>query len=312
MRFLPLFLSCIVAAAPVLAAPADDALFRQISEREYAWARADGGGGEDDQRIAPHLQDVRPAAQAKRLAYLQQVLAELDAIKPASLSPEAAVDYAVYRFDIENRVTSLKFRDYEMPVNSDSSFWSELGYTARAPFKTEADYRNWLNQLHEIPTYFAEQVANMRAGEARGFTPPQVTLAGRDQSVAQVAEAKTVEDSFLYLPFKEMPASIAEERRAALRAEARKTIEQEDLPAYRTLLAFLRGDYIPKNLLAPLDYKAMGASSQKAIEDKYLPGTLAGASGPVLRAFLKAFQARERLASRIAWTVATSPSIAAT
>jgi len=42
----------------------------------------------------------------------------------------------------------------------------------------------------------------------------------------------------------------------------------------------LRGDYIPKNLLAPLDYKAMGASSQKAIEDKYLDGTLAGASGP--------------------------------
>ena len=42
----------------------------------------------------------------------------------------------------------------------------------------------------------------------------------------------------------------------------------------------LRGDYIPKNLLAPLDYKAMGASSQKANEDKYLPGTLAGASGP--------------------------------
>jgi multiple sugar transport system substrate-binding protein len=42
----------------------------------------------------------------------------------------------------------------------------------------------------------------------------------------------------------------------------------------------LRGDYIPKKLVAPLDYKAMGLPSQKAIEDKYLPGTLAGASGP--------------------------------
>jgi multiple sugar transport system substrate-binding protein len=42
----------------------------------------------------------------------------------------------------------------------------------------------------------------------------------------------------------------------------------------------LRGDYIPKNLLAPLDFKAMGADSQKAIEDKYIDGTLAGATGP--------------------------------
>ena len=132
-----------------------------------------------------------------------------------------------------------------MPANSDSSFWSDIGYTARAPFKTESDYRNWLNQLHEIPAYFAEQIANMRAGVVRGFTPPRVTLTGRDESVAQVAEAKSAQDSALYLPFKQMPSSIPAATQAALRAEAEKVIEQEALPAYRTLLAFLRKDYIP-------------------------------------------------------------------
>ena len=54
-----------------------------------------------------------------------------------------------------------------MPANSDSSFWSDLGYSARSPFRTETDYRSWLNQLHEIPAFFDEQIANMRAGEAR-------------------------------------------------------------------------------------------------------------------------------------------------
>ena len=41
----------------------------------------------------------------------------------------------------------------------------------------------------------------------------------------------------------------------------------------------LRGDYIPKKLVAPLDYKAFGAASQQEIESKYIPGTLAGAEG---------------------------------
>jgi len=243
MRLLSLFLLCLSSQA--LAANADDAKFNAISAREYAWARADGSGGENDERVAPHLQDVRPAAQAKRLAYLEQVLAELDALKPANLSPPVAVDYAVYRFDIETRAAALKSRDYEMPANSDSSFWSDLGYSARSQFRTETDFRNWLNQLHEIPAWFEEQIANMRRGEARGFTPPRVTLAGRDAAVAQVANAANAEDSFLYLPFKQMPAAIPAATQAAMRAEAKQAIEQQDLPAYRALLAYLRNDYIP-------------------------------------------------------------------
>jgi len=243
MRLLSLFLICLSSAA--LAASPDDQKFKMVSAREYAWAQADSGGGEDSESIAPHLQDVRPAAQAKRLAYLEQVLADLDAIKPARLSPSVAVDYAVYRFDIETRVASLKSRDYEMPANSDSSFWSDLGYTARGTFKTETDYRSWLNQLHDIPAYFGEQITNMRAGEKRGFTPPKVTLAGRDEAVAQVADAKSAEESFLYLPFKKMPATIPAATQAAIRTEAKQAIEQQALPAYRTLLSYLRADYIP-------------------------------------------------------------------
>jgi len=243
MRLLSLFLICLSSAA-IAAGPADQQ-FKMVSAREYAWAQADTGGGEDSETIAPHLQDVRPAAQARRLAYLEEVLADLDAIRPADLSPSVAVDYAVYRFDIETRVAALRSRDYEMPANSDSSFWSDLGYTARGAFRTEADYRKWLTQLHEIPAYFDEQIANMRAGARRGFTPPRVTLTGRDEAVAQVANARSGEETFLYLPFKEMPSGIPAATQAAMRAEARSVIERQALPAYRALLAFLRTDYIP-------------------------------------------------------------------
>jgi ABC-type glycerol-3-phosphate transport system substrate-binding protein len=41
----------------------------------------------------------------------------------------------------------------------------------------------------------------------------------------------------------------------------------------------LRGDYIPKGLLAPIDPEALGAASVEDVEARYVEGTLAGAQG---------------------------------
>ncbi len=245
MRRLALLSIAALLASPTWAAATGDAAFKSLTDREWVWRQTQNAGGEDDDRIGAHLPDVSPAAQARRLAFLQDVRRQLDAIRPASLSDSVQVDYAIYRYDIDTRIAQLVFRNWEMPANSDSSFWSDLGYTARTTYRTEQDYRHWIAQLHDIPHYFDQQIANMRAGEARGFTPPKVTLAGRDQSVATVLDAKMPEETSLYTPFRTMPPSIPAAIQAALRAEARTAIADEALPAYRRLLAYLRDDYIP-------------------------------------------------------------------
>jgi ABC-type glycerol-3-phosphate transport system substrate-binding protein len=43
--------------------------------------------------------------------------------------------------------------------------------------------------------------------------------------------------------------------------------------------ASLRGDYIPKGLISPIDTAAVGAKSASDLESRYVPGTLAGAAG---------------------------------
>ena len=148
------------------------------------------------------LPKVDPATQEMRLRYWEDVLHKLDEIPRAQLSPEEQINYDVYRPEIENFVADQKFRDYEMPANSDSAFWTDFGYTARRPFKTLTDYKNWIAQMRDVPRYFREQIANMRAGLARGFTPPRLTLQGREKSIATIAEGKP-EDNLLYTPFRE-------------------------------------------------------------------------------------------------------------
>jgi len=242
-------LAVIILAAALPAHAADqsaDARFKALYTREWVWREEQNAGAddEDSEHPADHLPKVDPATRDTQLHYWQEVMKELDAIPRTGLSPANQINYDVYKPQIAALIAEQQFRDYEKPLNSDTTFWTDLGYTARKDYRSAADYRAYIGQLRDIPRYFREQIANMRAGLARGFTPPKVTLAGRDLSVAAVADTRP-QDTLFYTPFKQMPASIPAAEQAQLRADGLRAIADGVVPAYRDLLAFLRNDYIP-------------------------------------------------------------------
>jgi uncharacterized protein (DUF885 family) len=221
-----------------------DAQLRAIYTAEWTWREAQLPDDEDSQKpIADHLPRVDPGAQQARLRHWEDVLRSLDAVARDDLSPKERLNYDVYRPQIEVLIANQRFRDFEMPANSDTTFWTNLGYTARRPFRTLEDYRHWLAQMQDIPRYFREQMDEMRAGLARGFTPPRITMQGRDSSITAVTDAAP-EDSLFYTPFKTMPGVLPLEQ-ANLRAQAVQTIREVVQPAYRDLLEFMRTDYVP-------------------------------------------------------------------
>jgi uncharacterized protein (DUF885 family) len=85
----------------------------------------------------------------------------------------------------------------------------------------------------------------MKAGLARGFTPPKVTLVGRDSSLTSVTEVRTPEDTVFYQPFKQMLATVPAAEQAQMRAEAVKLIREVVQPSYAKLLKFMREEYVP-------------------------------------------------------------------
>jgi len=250
--FLALLVSCLPAFA---AAPVDDGgpvsadqRFQAIHEREWAWrSREFGMGDKDDPDYQPRhtLRSVDAESQAARLQVWEDVLAELDTIDSARLSPENRVHLAVYRPQVENLAAEVRFGGYEMPFNSDSSFWSNLGFMARQELRTAEDYRAYIDRLADVPRHFDQHIENMRAGLARGFSVPRAVLDGRDVSISTVAELQDPTESPLYKPFERMPASIPAPEQAALRADARAAIADGVIPAHRKLLAFFREEYVP-------------------------------------------------------------------
>ncbi len=223
-----------------------DGRLRGIYTEEWKWRLEQFPGLEGSTKPVPnHLSKEDPATQEMRLHHWEDVLDQLDAIPRAELSTEEQLNYDVFRPEIEDAVANQKFRDYEMPANSDSAFWSDFGYTARRPFKGLTDYQNWIAQMRDVPRYFREEIANMKAGLARGFTPPRATLAGREKSIATIAEGKA-EDNLLYTPFREPMVGVETSEQEKLRSEAAQVIRELVQPAYADLLKFFRDEYVPR------------------------------------------------------------------
>ena len=229
---------------------APDNRFKVLYTQEWSWREGQHLEEDEDQtaahkEISPQLPRVDAATQQARLEHWRGVMKQLDAIQPDSLGPADKVNYAIYRAQIEVLINRQKFREYEKPLNADTAFWSILTVTALKPFQTERDYTNYIAQLNDIPRYFHEQIANMRSGLKRGFTPPKVTLMGRDASVSAVTNAKRPEDVIFYTPFRDMPTSIPADEQSRLRARGVEAIRKSVIPAHMELLKFIQTEYIP-------------------------------------------------------------------
>jgi uncharacterized protein (DUF885 family) len=268
--------AAILATSPALSAPAAaplgsaDKRFEAIYAAEYAWRLKLAGPSEDGPKSEElKLPDVGPSVQAERLARWTEVSGQLADLPVAKLSKANQVNYAVYKGQVDALLAEQRYREYEKPLNADSSFWGEVAESARGTFRTEADYRGYIAMLRDIPRYYDQQIANMRAGLARGFTPAQVTLQGRDAGVALAADAANPEDSPFYAPFKTLPASLPPAVRDDLRRQAADAIAKAVTPAHARLRAFLRDQYIPgaRRTLAAYDLPDGKAYYQSKIRE---------------------------------------------
>ena len=236
------------AAAPAKPAAriSADARLKALYDGYAAWDSKETGSFENARgeiESAAYLPRVDEASQLRRAAHLQELLTQLNAIPASQLSADEKVNAEIFRTVLENAILDAHFRTWEMPFNSDSSFWTYLD--ASQPFDDTAGYRRYIARLRDIPRYFGEQTVNMRAGLERGFSVPRTTLNGRDKSIATFIVDDPEKSSF-YKPFKNLPSSISSAEQAALRAEARAAISQSVMPAYRKLLGFIQNDYLPR------------------------------------------------------------------
>jgi uncharacterized protein (DUF885 family) len=235
----------VVSASPLAAEEAADARLAEVADSYYDYqleqfGLTENANGSTDRGAT--LWSVTPEAQRARAARYVEYLSELEAIDRSALGANGRTNALVLRTLLEAEIGDTRFAEWEMPFDSDSNFWSYLA--PRGGFTTAEEYHNYIGRMRDIPRYFAEQTANARAGLARGFSVPRVTLEGRDVSIASYV-VDDPEQSPFWAPFADMPRSIPADEQERLREAGRTAIAKHVTPAYAQWLAFFREEYLP-------------------------------------------------------------------
>ena len=223
---------------------AADVRLRRLYTTEWNWRQVEMAreSSSTSGALSDHFPKVDAASQEARLEYWARALAELDSIPYGELSPDERVNAQVFRTSVQALATDVRYKTYEAPFNADTFFWTE--FTPRQGFQTLEEYRRYLRRLRDVPRYFDEQIVNMRAGLARGYTVPRVAVVGRDKTIEPYLKADSTNP--LYATFTMMPPSIPVADWAALRDEAAVVIRDRIVPAYAGLLAMMRTEYLTK------------------------------------------------------------------
>ncbi|MEQ1617765.1 MAG: DUF885 domain-containing protein [Terricaulis sp.] len=247
MRLIALALTSLLLAAPALAQTPSQDLSRLFGdERAMVWrenplAATNDGVHEYDDR----LPSVTPEANLRQAVGDRALLARLNAIDRAALSRQEQVSYDLFAFMVGERVRFAAYREWRLPINNDSGFYTEILQLAdlQAP-RTTRDYENYIARLNDVPRYFRENIANMRLGIRDGFTLSAEIIGGVREVVSGLRYARP-EDAPLWTPFENFPASVPEAERAGLAAAGRAAIADAVIPAFDEFRVFFLEEYAP-------------------------------------------------------------------
>ena len=226
------------------------------------WAAREG-----DESAKGKLRDVSPEAYAKRKDALLKLIDELESIKREHLLADEQISYDMMMTQLKQDVAEIDYKTYEMPLTAEYGFHAQTTNLSNAfRFRTAKDYKDYIALLGAIPTFFEQNVSNMRAGMERGFTVPRAVLDGYSDSIKVYIKDDPTETVW-YRPFKSLPESINAEDKEALQQEAAEVIASSVVPQYQAYLTFFEQEYLPaEKTIAAYDYPNGKAFYQNQIK----------------------------------------------
>lgn len=249
--FLKLFLVCLLLGLnqPALAEDGEAEKLHQLFNDEWDQRLSDeplsatfSGVHDYDHKLACVTEEC----------YLQQkagdenFLVRLGEIDRGALQRDDQLNYDLFGFEMRSRINQANYRTWRIPFLSDFGFYSSImGLADAMPFRTVENFENYIARLNDVPRYMGEQIDNMRAGLAEGFTQPKVILGRIIPAVATQLQDFAFDTDY-FSPFENMPGHFSSEDKKRLFDEGAKAISQSVLPSFRALHTFLVEEYEPQ------------------------------------------------------------------
>lgn len=240
-------LSFMLLALPAVAQTAESSLQQLIADYERLNRQVDpiSAGQEGDREALHRLPDARPEAeqeQRKQLVAFGERLAKIDA---GQLSADAALNHALLTRIVKDSIEETGFDFIRIAFQNDGGFHTLADYAGRTTtIASREDAEAWLARLAALPTWYEQNIANLKRGIKTHYTQPRIVV-DRVLEVARNQVAVKPEESSLLLPFAQMPAGIPAAAQADYRAKALALVRDKIYPAQRAFNDFMTREYVP-------------------------------------------------------------------
>jgi uncharacterized protein (DUF885 family) len=236
------------AAAPAAAAPADD--FHRLMAEHYAWLLRESPTYATSLGVHDYdtqIEDLSLAASDRRAREAGALLARLDAIPEAGLSPEDRVNRAILRRMLAEGIEGNRFGQRMMLFTTYAGWHQNFaGLAENLPFRGRGDYESYLARLEAYPKMNDTALEITGRAVREGYVLPCSVLGNTEKSISGVIAQDPAQSRF-YEPFtRPRPADMSEAEWAAMQARARRIVTDVLNPAYAKHLAFYRTQYAPK------------------------------------------------------------------
>jgi uncharacterized protein (DUF885 family) len=174
---------------------------------------------------------------------------EISKIDRSKLNTKQQIDYDCFVYDINLSLASFKFHSNYMPLGQIGGFhlfFAQMGSGGSIqPFKTVADYDNWLKRMQAFGPYMDSVVLYFNKGIETHWVLPKALVT---KMIPQMRSMETpdVKASIFYKPILNFPKDFSAADKDRLEKAYTETITQIIEPAYKKVGDYLEKDYMPK------------------------------------------------------------------
>jgi uncharacterized protein (DUF885 family) len=202
--------------------------------------------------------DDSPAGVEQRKNHLQESLEAIKKINREALPEEERLNYDLYRELLETAEEGLQYGDDPLPFRNvvPGNLWMPLtqmggiqqgaaAVLATMPHRTVADYEDILARLEALPKAVEQNLALLREGLKRGYTPPKLMLRDVPKQIADLIPADPMASALLEA-FTEFPAGFPAAEKTRLTDRAKSDYSGAVSPAFQKFHDYVAGTYIPE------------------------------------------------------------------
>lgn len=167
------------------------------------------------------------------------------------LSENDRLSKEILLWTCNNELERLQFHEELIPFNQ---FWGvhlSMGQMASGssaqPFKTVADYNNWLKRLDGYNDYLVTALARMKEGVSKGYVLPKALTEKMIPQFKEMAN-EDVPSHLFFTPVKNFPKDFSEADKADLTAKYTAILKDKLIPAFKNIYNYTSTDYLKASL----------------------------------------------------------------